>query len=247
MTDHPDRPPVIPAAAAEFFPRPLVAAAFADLLAGAGVLRGVIGPREAARVWERHVLNSAVIEAACPPGSLVVDLGSGAGLPGIPLALAREDLRVVLLEPMARRVSWLTEVVDRLDLAPRVTIRRGRAESAELTADVVVSRAVAPLDRLLPWSARLCAPGGVAVAVKGASAASELRDVTDRLVEWGWKRVRVARFGEGLLADPTTAVVADREERGGASDDTTVPGTARRHRGAATGRGRLGSGRRRST
>ncbi|MGF1645693.1 MAG: 16S rRNA (guanine(527)-N(7))-methyltransferase RsmG [Kineosporiaceae bacterium] len=232
-----------PSAVAVLFPDPFPALRYAELLRGPGVARGVIGPREAARVWERHVLNSAAVHSACPPGSQVVDLGSGAGLPGIPLALARADLRVTLLEPLARRVAWLEEIVDLLDLRTRVRVVRGRAETEDVSGDVVVSRAVAPLDRLLPWSARLARRGGSVVALKGSTAESELSDVRDRLVGWGLERAHVARFGEGLLTDPTTAVVADRQERGGASDDTTVPGATRRQR-IATRRQGLGPGRR---
>jgi 16S rRNA (guanine527-N7)-methyltransferase len=237
-----------PAAARMIFPDVSVAERYAALLAGPGVVRGVIGPREAERVWDRHLLNSAVAHPLCPPASHVVDLGSGAGLPGIPLALARDDLRVVLLEPLARRVAWLVEVVDALALGSRVTVVRGRAESTDVRGDIVTSRAVAPLARLLPWSAGLVKPGGRVVALKGGTAAAELSEVEDRLVEWGLSGARVARFGEGLLADPTTAVVADREERGGASDDTTVPGAARRQRAAARRRDvEPGRRRRRST
>jgi 16S rRNA (guanine527-N7)-methyltransferase len=233
----------VPEEARAIFTEVTLVRRYADLLAGPGVVRGVIGPREADRVWQRHILNSAVIHPLCPIGSRVVDLGSGAGLPGIPLALVRLDLRVTLVEPMARRVRWLEEVVEDLALAPRVSVVRGRAEVTDVRGDVVVSRAVAPLERLLPWSARLARPGGHVVALKGDSAGSELTGVADRLGEWGLRAARVARFGEGLLADPTTAVVADRDERGGASDDTTVPGAARRQR-AATGRGDLGPRRR---
>jgi 16S rRNA (guanine527-N7)-methyltransferase len=231
----------VPVEALRIFPDVSPARRYADLLAGPGVTRGVIGPREADRVWGRHILNSAVVHPLCPIRSHVVDLGSGAGLPGIPLALVRGDLRLTLLEPMARRVTWLEEVVDLLDLTSRVAVVRGRAELTDVRGDVVVSRAVAPLERLLPWSARLTRPGGRVVALRGEAAGSELTDVEDRLVGWGLSGARVARFGEGLLADPTTAVVADRDERGGASDDTTVPGAARRRR-AAAGRRDLESG-----
>ncbi|MGF1664623.1 MAG: 16S rRNA (guanine(527)-N(7))-methyltransferase RsmG [Kineosporiaceae bacterium] len=236
--------PPVPDAADGVFPDVDLAHRYADLLAGPGVVRGVLGPHEGARVWERHLLNSAVVHPLCPVDGHVVDLGSGAGLPGIPLALARPDLRVTLLEPLARRVAWLHEVVVILDLGSRVTVVRGRAESSAVHGDVVVSRAVAPLVELLPWSARLLRPGGRVVAMKGERAGVELNQVAHRLGEWGLVDARVARFGEGLLADPTTAVVADRAQRGGASDDTTVPRAARR-RGAADRRRHVGPRRRR--
>jgi 16S rRNA (guanine527-N7)-methyltransferase len=138
----------------------------------------LIGPRELPRLWERHLLNSAAIASLVPAGARVVDVGSGAGLPGIPLALARPDLTVTLLEPLARRVAFLTECVDRLGLE-RVTVVRGRAEEGPVRrelggADVVTARAVAPLDRLAGWCLPLLRPGGLLLAMKGSTAAEEL-------------------------------------------------------------------------
>lgn len=236
-----------PAEAALVFPDMDAVRRFAAMLAGPGVVRGVIGPREAGRLWSRHLLNSAVVHEVCPAGSLVVDLGSGGGLPGVPLALARPDLEVVLLEPMLRRVMWLQDLVGELGLAPRVRVERGRAGDATARGDVIVSRAVAPLSRLLPWSARLAVPGGRVVALKGESAADELSDVCDRLVDWGLREGRVARFGERLLADPTTAVVAERDQRGGDRDFTPVPSPAGRGRGAVRRASRVVDRPRRST
>ena len=150
-------------AIALFGDRLAAARRFAEHLAGSGVERGLIGPREAPRVWERHVLNCAVVAELMPEGARVVDVGSGAGLPGIPLALARPDLHVVLLEPLARRVDWLREVV--ADLALPVEVQRGRAEDADVRrrwegADVVTARAVAPLHRLAGWCLPLLRIGG---------------------------------------------------------------------------------------
>jgi 16S rRNA (guanine527-N7)-methyltransferase len=236
-----------PPEAVEVFPDLSKAERLAALLAGPGVDRGVIGPREGARLWTRHLLNSAVLSQACPPGSRVVDLGSGGGLPGIPLALARPDLEVFLVEPLQRRIAWLEYVVGELDLAERVHAVRARAEDASVRADVVASRAVAPLPRLLPWSARLTVPGGRVVAVRGRLADEELTDVAGWLVDWGLVDGRVARFGVGLLADPTTAVVAVRDERGGDSDITSVPGPPGRGRSTVGRAPRVGKRRGRST
>jgi 16S rRNA (guanine527-N7)-methyltransferase len=154
------------------------AAEYARLLATEGTVRGLIGPREVPRLWDRHLLNSAAIASLVPDGARVVDVGSGAGLPGIPLALARSDVTVTLLEPLARRVAFLTECVERLGLE-RVTVRRGRAEEGPILrdlggADVVTARAVAPLDKLAGWCLPLLRPGGRLLAMKGSTAADEL-------------------------------------------------------------------------
>jgi 16S rRNA (guanine527-N7)-methyltransferase len=172
-------PPAVPQEAGSVFGPAIDAAAeYARLLATEGTVRGLIGPREVPRLWERHLLNSAAIASLVPAGSRVVDVGSGAGLPGIPLALVRPDLTVTLLEPLARRVAFLTECVDRLGL-DRVTVVRGRAEEGPIRrelggADVVTARAVAPLDKLAGWCLPLLRPGGLLLAMKGSTAASEL-------------------------------------------------------------------------
>jgi 16S rRNA (guanine527-N7)-methyltransferase len=173
-----DRPEIAAAVDSVFADREPVAARYAALLATEGITRGMIGPREADRIWERHLLNSAAAHVLIPPGSLVVDLGSGAGLPGIPLAIARPDLTVVLLEPMLRRVAFLTECVETLAL-PGLSVRRGRAQDGlERRADVVVARAVAPLEQLVKLSAPLVTPGGTLLALKGRAAAAELADLS---------------------------------------------------------------------
>ena len=128
---------------------------YVDILANRGVEWGLIGPREVDRLWERHILNSAALESLIPQGSRVADVGSGAGLPGIPLAVLRPDLEMTLVEPMLRRSNFLTEVVDELGLGDRVTIVRDRAEDAGISVDVVVSRAVAKLATLVGWTAGL--------------------------------------------------------------------------------------------
>ncbi|GAB1512029.1 16S rRNA (guanine(527)-N(7))-methyltransferase RsmG [Actinophytocola sp. KF-1] len=191
------------------------AAQFAELLAAVGVERGLIGPREVERLWDRHLLNSAVIADAIPEGARVVDLGSGAGLPGVPLCIARPDLHITLLEPMARRVAWLTEVVDTLSLSASVV--RGRAEEPAIKqqlagADVVIARAVAPLARLWGWSAPLLRRGGRLVALKGESAAEEVARDGGAVTRAGGSLPVVERCGADVLAVPTTIIVVTRAD-----------------------------------
>jgi 16S rRNA (guanine527-N7)-methyltransferase len=147
---------------------------YVDMLRNDGVTRGLIGPREVDRLWDRHILNSAAVTELVARDATVVDVGSGAGLPGIPLGILRPDLRVTLLEPLLRRVTFLNEVVEALGLAARVTVVRGRAEEHGDRYAVVLARAVAPLVKLVPWCAQLRSPTGTILALKGRSAASEL-------------------------------------------------------------------------
>jgi 16S rRNA (guanine527-N7)-methyltransferase len=176
-------------------------------LATSGVARGLLGPREVPRLWERHVLNCAVVEELIPGGARVVDVGSGAGLPGIAVAILRPDLRMTLLEPLLRRVAWLEEVIDDLGLT-QVSVTRGRAEeyAGRVGADVVVVRAVAPLGVLAQWCLPLLRQGGELVAVKGRRAAEEIRESEEALRQAGGVRWDLLRIGEGLLAEPTTVV-----------------------------------------
>lgn len=157
MTEH-----VVPSdAARELFGGTLpVAQRYAELLADVGVTRGLIGPREVSRLWERHLMNCAVVEELIPKGADVIDLGSGAGLPGIVLAILRPDLSVTLLEPLLRRTVFLNECVELLQL-DNVTVYRGRAEEVhnKLRADVVTARAVAPLPKLIGWHCRSSGKG----------------------------------------------------------------------------------------
>jgi 16S rRNA (guanine527-N7)-methyltransferase len=166
-----------PEAAHSLFPadRLEIAQAYAERLAGDGVVRGLIGPREAPRLWERHLLNCALLAPALPGQARVVDIGSGAGLPGLVLAIARPDITITLVEPLLRRTTFLDEVVADLGLT-NVTVVRGRADAlhGQETYDVVTSRAVAPLDRLLTWSMPLVAPHGALLAMKGRSAPDEV-------------------------------------------------------------------------
>jgi len=146
---------------------------YVDILVSRGVDWGLIGPREIGRLWERHILNSIALESLIPEGCRVADVGSGAGLPGIPLAILRPDLEMTLIEPMLRRSNFLTEALDELGLDDRVTVVRGRAEDADLHVDVVVSRAVAKLATLINWTADLIVDSGSILALKGQSADDE--------------------------------------------------------------------------
>lgn len=145
-----------------------------DFLAVEGIDWGLVGPSESDRLWERHILNSVAVADLIPEGSGVIDVGSGAGLPGIPLALKRPDLGVTLLEPSLRRVNFLTMVVNELGIESRVAVERGRAEDHEGLFDVVTCRAVANLAKLLPWVVPLTARHGQIVAIKGSSAPDEI-------------------------------------------------------------------------
>lgn len=182
-----------------FKDRLLLAKKYHDLLATDGSTRGFIGPREVPRLWERHLINCAVIGDVMDEGATVVDVGSGAGLPGIPLAIARPDLQITLIEPLLKRSVFLQEVVDKLAL-DNVTVIRGRAEEGPIKkavagADIVTSRAVAPLGKLAKWSLPLVRRGGEMIAMKGESVHEELaRDAADIKKAGGGKaQVEVVR------------------------------------------------------
>lgn len=194
-------------AAAVFGDRLPVAVHYADLLGTAGVERGLIGPRETPRLWERHLLNCAVVEGLFPADATVVDVGSGAGLPGLVLGIVRPDLRITLLEPLARRVAFLEEAVAALGLAS-VTVRRNRAEEVvgKLAASIVTARAVAPLDRLAVWCLPLCEPGGRMLALKGSSAADEITEHAAAVARVGGVCTRIVECGSGVVDPPTTVV-----------------------------------------
>jgi 16S rRNA (guanine527-N7)-methyltransferase len=208
---------------------------YAELLAEAGVRRGLIGPREVPRLWERHLLNCAVLSEVVPEGVTVCDVGSGAGLPGIPLALVREDLKITLLEPLLRRTTFLTEVVELLGL-DHVTVVRGRAEEVmgQLTpVHVVTARAVAPLDRLATWGVPLLRPYGEMLALKGDTAEEELKAAGTALSKLGAVETSILHVGEGVV-DPLSTVVRVEvgESPGG------VRFAAKRAKAARTGRTR---------
>lgn len=175
-------------------------------LVTSGVERGLIGPREVSRIWTRHVLNCAVLSELVGPATRVVDVGSGAGLPGLAVAIARPDLEVVLIEPLERRALWLQEVV--ADLGLDVVVRRARAEDVadDVRGGVVTARAVAPLPRLLGWALPLVAPGGQVLAIKGRTAAAELASSAGLLVRWGITGAAVVECGAGVLEVATTVV-----------------------------------------
>lgn len=207
-----DTVPTPDEATAVFGDRVDYAERFVELLRRHGVERGLIGPREVERLWDRHVLNSAVLGEQVPHGARVIDVGSGAGLPGIPLAIARPDLDIVLLEPMARRVDWLTEVAEVLSLS--LSVVRGRAEEKPVRqrlgqADVVTARAVAPLARLAAWCLPLVKPGGALVALKGASAAEEITRDRSAVQRAGGGPPELAACGSAVLEIPTTVVVIE--------------------------------------
>lgn len=184
-----------------------VAEAYAARLATDGVVRGLIGPREAPRLWERHLLNCAVLADLLPRDASVADIGSGAGLPGLVVAIARPDLRVTLIEPLLRRTTFLQEVVDELGL-DHVEVVRGRADAlhGQRVFDVVTSRAVAPLDRLLDWSMPLVSARGALVAMKGSSVQDEIAVSRGALDRWGCADPEVRILGEGVLDSTTVAL-----------------------------------------
>lgn len=189
---------------------------YVGMLAGDGVVRGLIGPREVPRLWDRHVLNSAAVAEAVPDGARVVDVGSGAGLPGIPLALARPDVTLTLVEPMARRVEFLSDVATALDAPWRIV--RGRAEERSVVrtvgpVDVVTARAVAPLPRLVGWCRGLLHPGAQLVALVGSRAAAEVPSLVPELEAAGMRDVHTRAVGVGLGPAATTVVVMTRGGR----------------------------------
>jgi 16S rRNA (guanine527-N7)-methyltransferase len=201
-----------------FGPALSVAERYAVRLATDAVVRGLVGPREALRVWDRHLLNCAAVAPLIGEAAYVVDVGSGAGLPGIVLALARPDLAVVLVEPLARRTLFLDETVTDLGLGARVSVVRGRAEEIAggamfhvKLADVVTARAVAPLDRLAGWCLPLAALGGQLLALKGASAAAEVAEHTEAVVRLGGGVPVIHECGGDLLPEATTVVSIVRE------------------------------------
>jgi 16S rRNA (guanine527-N7)-methyltransferase len=196
---------------------------YVELLATDGVTRGLIGPRETSRLWDRHLLNCALVAELLPERGELVDIGSGAGLPGIVLAMLRPSLHVILLEPLLRRSVFLEECVSALDL-PNATVLRARAEekaAARIEADVATARAVAPLDRLVGWAAGLLRPGGELLAIKGRSAAAELEAAEAALAQLGVRSAEVLQAGRGRVISATTIVRVvmgghGREERAGA-------------------------------
>jgi 16S rRNA (guanine527-N7)-methyltransferase len=179
---------------------------FVARLSSDGVTRGLIGPREVDRLWGRHVANSAVVEALVPLGASLADVGSGAGLPGIPIALVRPDIEVVLIEPLLRRSTFLSEVVAQLCLEDRVTVLRGRAEEVKVVVDVVTARAVAPLDKLAGWTLPLVDVGGTVLALKGENAHTELEEASAELERLGGGSAEIVMVGADIVTPATTVV-----------------------------------------
>lgn len=180
---------------------------YAELLAGPGVERGLIGPRETPRLWDRHLINCAAVAELVPQGSSLIDLGSGAGLPGVVLAMLLPDSEVVLLEPLARRAAFLEETVQELGLG-NTAVRRARAEdvAGQLSADVVTARAVAPMERLADLALGLVRPGGLVLAIKGAAAAQELAQAGPVLRRLGVQDAAVLEAGRGKVSPPPIVV-----------------------------------------
>jgi 16S rRNA (guanine527-N7)-methyltransferase len=209
MADVSRETPSTPDAARGAFPygRLELAERYAEILATDGVERGLIGPREAPRLWERHLLNCVALEAVIPTQSAVCDIGSGAGLPGLVLAIARPDLEIELVEPLLRRTTFLSETVAALGLS-NVRVTRGRAEAlhGERRYGVVTSRAVAPLDRLLGWSMPLVEPHGCLVAMKGSSVEEEIEAAADTLQKLGCAAPEVLDVGAGDGGSTTRVV-----------------------------------------
>jgi 16S rRNA (guanine527-N7)-methyltransferase len=206
-------PPPPETAGAIFGPRLDLARHYAELLADAGVEWGILGPHEIDRIWDRHLLNCGVVADLMEPGERVADIGSGAGLPGLPMLIAQPALQVVLIESLLRRTEFLRVAVAELGLD--VEVVRGRAEDTDVRAsvgecDAVVSRAVAALDKLARWSMPLLRPGGRMLAIKGTRAPEELDRHRRVMTKLGAADARVVECGVQYLSPPTTVVVARR-------------------------------------
>jgi 16S rRNA (guanine527-N7)-methyltransferase len=219
-----------PDVVARVFPSGLaLLARYADLLANEGVTRGLIGPREVPRLWDRHLVNCGLLAPLIPAGATVADLGSGAGLPGLVLAIARPDLQVTLVEPMARRVVFLEEVRTELAL-DNVAVVRERVEQWREPPSfrVVTARALAPLPQLLSWALPLLAPDGVLLAMKGASAADEIAAAAGALRRWRASAEVVTRSVAG--SSPATVVRVVRDPQAGIGWPSTGARSAGRRR-----------------
>ena len=221
-------PPAPASAGAVFGDRLALAEHFAAILADTGVSHGLIGPREVPILWERHILNCAVAHEAFPEGAEIVDVGSGAGLPGLALAIVRPDLTLHLVEPMLRRTTWLSTTIAELGLGNAI-VHRGRAEEfhGELSAAYATARAVARIDKLARWVFPLLAENGTLVALKGSQAAEELAATEKVLRTLGMRAAQIGTYGADLLVVPTVTLELTVGPRG-----TAAAGRGRR-RGAA--------------
>ena len=209
----PSDPP--PTAAAVFEDRLPLAEEYARILAGVGLERGMIGPREVPRLWDRHLLNCAVLTDLIPRSARVVDVGSGAGLPGLVLAIRRPDLQVECVDSIRRRTDFLTETATALGLDSQVRVVSGRIEDAAVVEQVgdaewVTARAVAPIGRLVAWSLPALRDGGCLLAIKGATATTELAEAKPILTRLGADSGTIVSAGTGVLPHPTTVVVIRR-------------------------------------
>lgn len=206
-----ETPPAPDVARGVFGDRLDLASRYAGFLADQGTVRGLIGPREVPRLWDRHILNCAVVAEAIASDMRVADVGSGAGLPGVVLGIARPDLDVTLIEPLLRRATFLSECVDLLGLG-NVRVERARAEefTEKASFDVVTSRAVAELGKLAAWSMPLVRPGGLFLPMKGASAEDELASSSKALRRLGAASSEVVKVGSGVV-DPQVTLVAVRK------------------------------------
>lgn len=204
----PPLPAELAAAAAEIFGETLpLAKRYVEHLSSTGIEWGLIGPREVPRLWERHVLNCAIVADLLPEGVLVADVGSGAGLPGLCLAMARPDCQFLLIEPLERRVEWLDMVVADLGLE-NVDVIRGRSEqvAGNLDVDVVTARAVSALKSLLPLTMPLLKGQGQLLAIKGRSAADEITAAAKALRKYSCAEPEILTVGDDVLPEPTTVV-----------------------------------------
>lgn len=233
-----ERVPPTPAEARTVFGDRLeVAEHYVQLLATTGIDHGLIGPREAPRLWDRHVLGSGVLAPMLGPSSTLADIGSGAGLPGLVLALARPDVRVTLVEPLHRRVVWLEDTVAELAL-DNVLLHEGRAESlwGQQVYDAVTARAVARIGVLAGWCLPLVAPGGRLLAIKGRSISEELEEDAAEVARVGGVSPRVELVGAGTLEPPATVAVIDVGDRTPSPSRVTgSSGSARRRKSARAG------------
>lgn len=201
---------LLPAATALYGEHLDAAKAYVEHLATSGIERGLIGPREVPRLWDRHVLNCAALAPVLPAGSTVADVGSGAGLPGLALAIARPDVEFLLIEPLERRCIWLQEVIDDLGLE-NVTVLRGRSEQFfdEIDADIVTARAVSALANLVNLTLPLLGGNGSLLALKGRSAGEEIEKAQKNIKKLKGRNARVYTVGDEVLDEPTTIVQID--------------------------------------